>query len=247
MHNRTDRFVEAGTVLANLMSTLGEIGLEIRDLQRSEVAEVAEPWSDSQHSSSTMPQKQNPEISEWLEGLARLSRGYAVSLLDIQQQHERDTSRVPPEFLALPNLFLHAVVAVQSARFVLGGMQVFTSRMRDNLMRNGGLIMSEAIMLLLAKRSGRKVWAHQVCHDIAMKVAADGGSLEEAMTGDEQVASYLSAGEIRDALRPERYIGTALEQVADSTEACGRKVREMKRVLDRTLFKPARSELSARH
>ncbi|MGQ0751213.1 MAG: class-II fumarase/aspartase family protein [Betaproteobacteria bacterium] len=247
MHNRTDRFVEAGTVLANLMSSLGEVGLEIRDLQRSEVAEVAEPWSDSQHSSSTMPQKQNPEISEWLEGLARLSRGYAVSLLNIQQQHERDTSRVPPEFHALPNLFLHAVVAVQSAEFVLGGMQVFEPRMRDNLMRNGGLIMSEAVMLLLAKRSGKKVWAHQVCHDIAMKVAASGGSLEDAMTADGQVANYLSAGEIHDALRPERYIGTAVEQVVRSTEACALKVREMKRVLDRTLFKPARSQALARH
>ncbi|MGQ0525553.1 MAG: class-II fumarase/aspartase family protein [Betaproteobacteria bacterium] len=247
MHNRTDRFVEAGAVLANLMSTLGEVGLEIRDLQRSEVAEVAEPWSDSQHSSSTMPQKQNPEISEWLEGLARLSRGYAVSLLNIQQQHERDTSRVPPEFHALPNLFLHAVVAVQSAHFVLGGMQVFESRMRENLMRNGGLIMSEAIMLLLAKRSGKKVWAHQVCHDIAMKVAAGGGSLEDALTADGHVGNYLSPREIRDALRPERYIGTAVEQVSRSTEACARKVREMKSLFNRMLFKPARSEALARH
>jgi adenylosuccinate lyase len=241
MHNRTDRFVEVGTVLANLMSSLGEVGLEIRDLQRSEVGEIAEPWSDSQHSSSTMPQKQNPEISEWLEGLARLCRGYAVSLLNIQQQHERDTSRVPPEFHALPNLFLHTIVAAHSAQFVLGGMRVFKARMRENLMRNGGLIMSEAIMLLLAKRSGKKVWAHQLCHDIAMQVAANGGSLEAAMAADATVTGYLNAEEIRDALAPERYIGTAVEQVEQSTDACAQKIRDVKKLFDRTLFKPHRA------
>jgi adenylosuccinate lyase len=245
MHNRTDRFVELGAVLANLMSTLGEVGLEIRDLQRSEVGEISEPWSDSQHSSSTMPQKQNPELSERLEGLARLSRGYAVSLLDIQQQHERDTSRVPPEFHALPNLFLHTIAAVQSAQFVLGGMRVYKSRMRENLMQNGGLIMSESIMLLLAKRSGRKVWAHQLCHDIAMQVAANGGSLANAMAEDTRVAEYLSAKEIHEALDPQRYIGTAVEQVERSTEACAKKNRDLKKIFNRALFKPARTSEQA--
>ena len=241
MHNRTDRFVELGTVLANLMSTLGEVGLEIRDLQRSEVGEISEPWSDSQHSSSTMPQKQNPEISEWLEGLARLSRGYAASLLNIQQQHERDTSRVPPEFHALPNLFLHTIAAVQSAQFVLGGMRVYESRMRENLMQNGGLIMSESIMLLLAKRSGRKVWAHQTCHDIAMRVAASGGSLANAMAKDAKVGEYLSEKEIHDALDPQHYIGTAVEQVERSTKACAKKNRDSNRIFNRALLKPARA------
>src|SRR4029079_14238915 len=79
MHQRTDRFTELGLVLANLLSTLGEFGMEVRDLQRSEVAEVAEPWGSDRHSSSTMPQKQNLEVSEWLEGLAQLGRGCAVS------------------------------------------------------------------------------------------------------------------------------------------------------------------------
>ena len=240
MHNRTDRFTELGTVLANLLSTLGEIGLEVRDLQRSEVAEVAEPWGTEQHSSSTMPQKQNPEVSEWLEGLARLGRGYAMSLLDIQQQHERDTSRVPPEIHALPNLLLHSAAAVQSATFVLGGLQVFKDRMRDNMLINGGLIMSEALMLLLAKRSRRKVWAHQICHDIAMKVAREGGDLADAMSASSEVTRYLSPAEIRDACRPEEYIGTAIEQVNRTTQACAQRVARAAAIFRTTIFKQAR-------
>jgi adenylosuccinate lyase len=225
MHQRTDRFTELGLVLANLLSTLGELGMEIRDLQRSEVAEVAEPWGTERHSSSTMPQKQNPELSEWLEGLARLGRGYAVSLLDIQQQHERDTSRVPPEIHALPNLLLHSAAAVDSTIFVLKGLRVDARRMRENVLMNGGLIMGEALMLLLAKRSGRKVWAHQHCHDIAMRVAAQGGNLAEAMSADPEVTRHLSAAEIRDAARPERYSGTAVEQVERTSAACDERVK----------------------
>jgi adenylosuccinate lyase len=224
MHQRTDRFTELGLVLANLLSTLGELGMEIRDLARSEVAEVAEPWGADRHSSSTMPQKQNPEVSEWLEGLAQLGRGQAVSLLEIRQQHERDTSRIPPEFHALPNLLLHTIAAVDAAIFVLQGLKVDPERMRENTLRNGGLIMSEALMLLLAKRSRRKVWAHQLCHDISMRVAREGRDLADAMSADPEVTRYLSRKEIREACEPERYVGTALQQVDRTTAACGRRV-----------------------
>lgn len=240
MHQRTDRFTELGLVLANLLSTLGELGMEIRDLQRSEVAEVAEPWGTDRHSSSTMPQKQNPEVSEWLEGLAQLARGYAVSLLEIRQQHERDTSRVPAELHALPNLLLHAIAAVDSAIFVLGGLRVDKRRMRENALANGGLIMSEAVMLLLAKRSGRKVWAHQHCHDIAMRTALSGGTLADAMTADREVAKYLSASEIREACKPERYTGTAVEQVNHTAAACARRVTRAMATFRRTIFQESR-------
>ncbi len=238
MHQRTDRFTELGLVLANLLSTLGELGMEIRDLARSEVAEVAEPWGTDRHSSSTMPQKQNPEISEWLEGLAQLGRGYAMSLLDIRQQHERDTSRVPSELHALPNLLLHTAAAVDSAIFVLQGLRVDRKRMRANTLRNGGLIMSEALMLLLAKRSRRKVWAHQHCHDISMRVASEGGDLARAMCADPDVTRHLRSDEIRAACRPERYIGTAMQQVDRTTSACARRVAGALRTFRPVLLRP---------
>ena len=239
MHHRTDRFAELGSVLAGLMCTLGEAGMEIRDLQRSEVGEVAEPWGADRHSSSTMPQKQNPEVSEWLEGLARLARGYATSLFEMQQQHERDTSRLPPELHALPNLFLNAIAAVDSAEFVLGNLRVFPERMRQNVLMNGGLIMSEALMLLLAKRSRRKVWAHQLCHDIAMEVTVRGGTLADAMSRNAAVTRYLTPQEIHAASRPESYIGTAVRQVNESTAMCAKQVGAASRIFRETVFRRA--------
>lgn len=235
-HHRTDRFAELGFVLAGILSTLGEAGLEIRDLQRSEVGEVAEPWGDAQHSSSTMPQKQNPEVSEWLEGLAKLGRGYALSLMDIQQQHERDITRLPPELYALPNLFLQTTAAVESANAVLGGLRVFPQRMRRNLMSNGRLIMAEAVMLLLARKSRRKVWAHQLCHDIAMEVAAKGGDFIDTIAKHRDVKRYLSAGEIKDIADPGFYIGTAISQVEVTARESRARRRVVERVFRKTVF-----------
>lgn len=231
MHHRTDRFAELACVLAGLLSTLGEFGLEIRDLQRSEVAEAAEPWSSEQHSSSTMPQKQNPEISEWLEGLAKLGRGHALSLLDIQQQHERDISRLAPELQAIPNLFLYSVAAVESADSVLNGLQVFKDRMRENLRMNGGQIMSEALMLLLAKASRKKVWAHQLCHDIAMDAARSGKPIAKLLESSPVVARYLSPEQIRTALEPQNYIGTAVVQVEETVALCRHRQKESTKIL----------------
>ncbi len=236
MHHRTDRFAELACVMAGILSTLGESGLEIRDLQRSEVAEVGEPWSDEQHSSSTMPQKQNPELSEWLEGLAKLARGYALSLLDIQQQHERDISRLPPELHAIPNLFLQTIAAVESATFIFGGLRVFEERMRENLLLNGGLSMAESAMLLLAKRSGRKAWAHQFCHDIAMRVTRTGESMADALANNTEVSRYLLPPEIRAAFDPANYVGTAVWQVKETIALCKRRRGEAKRIFNRTVF-----------
>ncbi len=213
-HKRTDRFSEIGHVLAMICTTLGEMGMEIRDLQRTEVGEAAEPWETSRFSSSTMPQKQNPEPSEWWTGLARLARGYSSSLTEIQTQHERDTSRVPPEFLALPNLFLHTAAAVEKAIQIFSGLQVHKQRMWDNLMGHGGLTMAESVMLGLAEKSKRKVWAHQLVHDIAIDVATKGGDFAETITKHKEIKKYLNKAEVNDLMRPENYIGTATKQVA---------------------------------
>ena len=246
LHHRTDRYAELGCVLANLLSTLGEAGLEIRDLQRSELAEVSEPWSDAQHSSSTMPQKQNPETSEWLEGLAKLARGYAVSLLDMQQQHERDISRLAPQLHALPNLFLMAMSAVESAERIYRGLQVHETRMAENVVRNGGAIMAEALMLALAKRSGRKVWAHQRIHDLAMRAAARGGNLAEIVAADAEVAQYMTRAQVEALCVPANYTGTAAVQVDAAEALCRAQECTAQEVFERVVFNPAAAERAAR-
>lgn len=130
--------------------------MEIRDLQRTEVAEVAEPWRLEQFSSSTLPQKQNPEVSEWWQGLARLARGASSALSEVYQQHERDISRLAPELQAIPNLFLYASAAIAEATRIVSGLQVHADRMLANLMIGGGLTMAESVMLGLAEKAGAR-------------------------------------------------------------------------------------------
>lgn len=228
-HQRTDRFAELGHVLALICSTLGRLGMEIRDLQRTEVAEAAEPWRPEQFSSSTLPQKQNPEVSEWWQGLARLARGASSALTEVYQQHERDISRLAPELHALPNLFLYASAAIAEATRIVSGLQVHEDRMWANLMIGGGLTMAESVMLGLAEKSGRKVWAHQRVHDIAIQVATQGGDFIELLAADAEVAKFLSRKEVLQLLRPEHYIGTAVAQV----DAVRAESRRRRRVLSR--------------
>jgi len=150
-----------------------------------------------------------------LTGLARLTRGFSASLSEIQTQHERDISRVAPEFYGIPNLFLHTAVAVKSATRIFGGLQVHKERMMKNLMEHGGLIMAESVKLGLAEKSKRKVWAHQFVHDIAIEVATKGGNFGDAVMHHKDIKQYLTLADIKALLKPEDYIGTAAEQVAN--------------------------------
>lgn len=212
-HHRTDRFAELGYVLSLISSTLGEAGLEIRDLQRTEVAEVAEAWGSEQYSSSTMPQKRNPEMSEWLEGLAKLARANASSLADIQQQHERDITRLAPELVAIPSLFLNTLAAIEIATRIYRGLVVDRQAMANNLRSSGGLGMAEAVMLALSKKSRRKVWAHRLVHNLAMQ-ASTGENFEHLLCTNVDVGKFLSRPEIKSLLKPELYLGTAQSQVS---------------------------------
>ena len=231
-HQRTDRFAELGHVLALICSTLGRLGMEIRDLQRTEVAEAAEPWRPEQFSSSTLPQKQNPEVSEWWQGLARLARGASSALTEVYQQHERDISRLAPQLHAIPNLFLYASAALAEATRIVSGLQVHEDRMWANLMIGGGLTMAESVMLGLAEQSGRKVWAHQLVHDVAIQVATKGGDFIEILAAHPEVAKFLTRKQVLELVRPENYLGTAVAQVNAVRAASRRRRRVLSKRFD---------------
>jgi adenylosuccinate lyase len=108
--------------------------------------------------------------------------------------------------------------------------------MRDNLLLSGGLIMSEAFMLLLAKASGRKVWAHQLCHDIAMEAGRSKRPITELLVARPEITRYLSPQQIVAAFNPMNYIGTAVSQVEDTVAQCRRRRRESEKILRETLW-----------
>ena len=224
-HHRTDRFAELGSVLSMMLATLGEAGLEIRDLQRTEVAEVSEPYTPEQHSSSTMPQKRNPEVSEWWEGLAKVGAGHALALAAIRQQHERDITRLAPELVCISNLFLYCSATVDAATMIFKGLEVNVEAMKRNLESAQGMAMAESVMLALFSKSGKKLWAHELCHKLAMASRSNGTSFRSELESNREIAEYLNAAEIDAALASSLYTGTAVSQVEQVVARWGKKKR----------------------
>jgi len=143
-HTARDGFAELAFLLGLFTATLGKIGREVIALQKTEVAEVEEPWNAGKVGSSTMPHKRNPMICELLVALSKLTRQeVAVALDGMIGEHERDMGSWQAEWEWLPRLCLLSGAALRQGRRVLDGLVVSPERMRANLDRFGGLIHSQ--------------------------------------------------------------------------------------------------------
>lgn len=227
LHHRTDRFAEALNFLALLCSSLGEMGLEIRDLQRTEVAEVAESWNRKNDGSSTMPHKRNPEPSHWLDGLAKIARSNALAMMDIQMQHERDATRTAAMFACIPESFLVASGSLKLSIDILGNLYVDEKRMRENLDLQQGLAMSEAVMFKLFQQTGKKLEAHQWVKDCSLEAHQKKIPLRKVLLEHPEVSQHLCEQDIDEALKPENYLGTIPKQVEAVINEILRKRRSM--------------------
>jgi len=223
---RTDRLAELGFALANITSSLAKIGLDVRFMQTSEISEVEEPWDPKkQYSSSTMPNKRNPEPSEWQEGLAKIARGNAFALSSITILNERDATRMGPIMKCIPDNFLLTSAALAQAIRIFGNLTVHEDRMKENLYVTKGIAMSEVVMLKLWQKTGKKVTAHTLVHDVSMEAFDKQISLKEALLANKEAAKYLTPKEIDEITNPETYYGDAPEQV-DKVVAHIKKARE---------------------
>ncbi|MEM2339186.1 MAG: adenylosuccinate lyase [Nitrososphaerales archaeon] len=215
LHQRMDRFAEVVSVMSLISSSLGKIGLEIRDLSREEVKEVFEPWVMGIHGSSTMPQKRNPEPSEWLEGIAKIVRVLPIAMNSVTMQHERDATRTASQFLVLPLTFMLTHAQIKSAIKIIDGLQVFKDKMLENMKISKGFMAAEPVMLKLAEKMGKKVTAHKLIYKISQKAMEEGKSFKEALLESEEVMKYLNKEDIEKLLDLEKYIGTSLKQIEE--------------------------------
>lgn len=229
IHHRTDRYAELGNWLALLCSSLGEMGLELRDLQRTEVGEVAEGWQADMVGSSTMVHKQNPEPSQWLEGLAKIVRGNALSLMDIQMQHERDATRTAALLSGLPESLLCTGAVLSSATDYLQNLKVNAGRMRSNLEMTGGAMLSEAVWLKLFQKTGRRNWAQGLVKQISVEAREKGVCFEDVLRDHADIKEHLTEAEIKQALTPEYYLGTARGQTRNMIRTIEEFIKHYKR------------------
>ena len=189
-----DRHAAYFATLAVIASSIEHLSVEIRHLQRTEVAEAEEYFSPGQKGSSAMPHKRNPVLSENLTGLARLVRGYALPALEnVALWHERDISHSSVERVIGPDATIALDFALARLAQVVDGLVVYPDRMRRNLESLGGVIFSQRVLLALTQAGMSREDAYDTVQRAAMTVYRKGGSFLEELKKDRAVTARLDA------------------------------------------------------
>ncbi len=209
-----DNYCEYLEFLANLATTLEKIALNIRILQRAEVAELMEKFEEKQVGSSTMPHKRNPIDSENVCGLARIVRGF------VEPQHqsailweERDLTNSSAERITLLEATILADHILTKLTKIVSSIAIDLESVRRNLEAQKGLNLSEAVMIELTKRGVDRQEAHEILRKASLRAYTNKSSLLEELLRDESVLKYLKEEELSALLKPENYLGTALERI----------------------------------
>lgn len=199
-----------------LACSLDKFATEIRNLSRTEISEVREPFkSDKQVGSSTMSHKRDPEKSERISSLARIMRGYTTPVLEnIVTWHERDLANSANERFIYPEIFITIDQMLLDFDFVTSGLQIIEEQMKKNLNLSKGLVMAEAIMTELVKNDINRQKAHELLRKNSMIAYKEDKHLQEVLLKDKDITEYLSEKEMKDIFdHPENYLGTAKEQI----------------------------------
>jgi len=219
-----DRHAEFVMWMASTVTTLDKIGTEIRSLQRSEIAEVEESFRKKQVGSSTMPHKRNPIKSEQICGLARIVRAMVEpELLNNTLWDERDLTNSSCERVVFPEACILTDHIIKLAIGVIENLRFYPVNIRRNLDLLRGLNMGEAVMIELAKRGVGRQEAHELVRSSAMEAHESGRHFKDVLLANPDVAKYLSEDDIINLVDPDRYIGTAVEQVEAVVEKLKRR------------------------
>jgi adenylosuccinate lyase len=209
-----DRYNELISVLGNIATSMEKFSTEIRNLQRDEIAEVAEAFDvKKQVGSSTMPHKRNPITCEQISGLARIVRGFVIPTFEnAVQWHERDLCNSSSERFIIPHSLILTDWIVYKMRTVFDNLQVFPEQMKQNFTISKGLPMAESLMTTLIQKGMGRGEAHELMRKTALEAAQQYLSLKEAFTKQNKQLKILSSKEIDEALNPEKYLG-ATQQI----------------------------------
>lgn len=209
-----DRYAEYFMFLANVATTLDKIGIEIRSLQRTEIAEVEEAFGKNQVGSSTMPHKRNPIKSEQVCGLARVVRAAVEPALGNNTLwDERDLTNSSCERVIFPEASVLADHIIHLMTRVLEGLTINRDQIRRNMNLLHGVNMAEAVMITLTERGMDRQVAHELMREASMQARAEQRHLAEVLKEKAEVSSLVKPDEVVALLNPDNYIGTSVEQV----------------------------------
>jgi adenylosuccinate lyase len=202
-----DRHAEVLSALALCGATLEKIATEIRHLQKTEVREVEEPFSEGQKGSSAMPHKRNPVGCENVTGLARLLRGYLVPAFeDVALWHERDISHSSAERVILPDATTLLDYMLHRMGGILAGLHVYPEAMEANLNKTRGLLYSQKVLLALTRAGLSREDAYERVQGCAMRTWKGEGDFLDLLAAEPGVASRISREELAKAFDPRPFL-----------------------------------------
>jgi len=204
-----DRYAELVLWCALLASSLDKIATEVRNLQRTEIMELAEGFRYGvQVGSSSMPHKANPIKSEKVSGLAKVVRGLVIPALEnIPLWHERDLTNSSSERFIIPLALIILDEMLKTMIEVIETLVVFPENIRRNLELTRGRAMSEAIVMkLFLKGVGRKEAYYHV-KKLVEKSILERKDFKDVLANDNFIRKYLTLNEIEEALKPENFLG----------------------------------------
>jgi adenylosuccinate lyase len=194
-----DRHAMYFATLAVVAASCERLATEVRHLQRTEVLEAEEFFSEGQKGSSAMPHKRNPVLSENVVGLARMVRAYVVPALEnVTLWHERDISHSSVERMIGPDATVTLDFALARLTGIIDKLIVYPENMQRNLDRLGGLIHSQRVLLALTQKGVTREDAYRLVQRNAMKAWAGDGDLLSLLKADKDVRKHLSETELVD-------------------------------------------------
>ena len=227
-HVARDGVVETVSLLALIAGTLAKIATDVMLMMQTEVGEAFEPFVKGRGSSSTMPQKRNPIACEFIVALGKVVRQQAGLMLDaMSADHERATGPWQLEWVAIPEAFIATGGALRQARFLVEGLIVDAGRMRRNLDLTGGLIVAEAVMMALARHTGRGE-AHDIVYGACRAALDKGTTLLEELERNSDVTRHFDKKRLAELTDPVNYLGSA-EAMVDRALGSKRKVGRNRR------------------
>ena len=202
-----DRHAEFCSTLAIIAASLEKVATEIRSLQRTEILEAEEPFTEGQKGSSSMPHKRNPVSCEQVCGLARLVRTNSLAALeDVALWHERDISHSSVERVILPDSTLLVDYMLHQMTRIVEGLQVYPERMRENMERSFGLMFSQRVLLRLAETGLPRQQAWEIVQRNAMRAWRERTPFRAFLAADPEVTARLSAADLDACFDPTWYL-----------------------------------------